>query len=345
MKTTLLISIFLIVFSSYSQTTLYALDGTVNDTGLPADGYNSRTYTMFAPETVFDQSSAGFDKIWDISDFTELTDFKNYFNTDATPDEIIEYPGAAMVTTGSITTSEGTTVVSKAYATGSLHDLVSYSDTGITLNYSTNNLEFGSFPLSYGDLHLDNIISGTYVLGEYSGTFVGTFIAEVDAYGDMITANEGTFEVTRLKTIETLQINYSGFENIGTIVKTTYRYYRALDLWPFVKSTNTVTNIDMFDLDTNTTNIEKAPAVFLSVPDLKLNNDISVFPNPSKNEISITTNTNQKIISVAVIDILGKVVLNENQTDHLDINSLQNGTYFVKIQTSESAVVKKIIKN
>lgn len=345
MKTTVLISIFLIAFSSYSQTTLYALDGTVNDTGLPADGYNSRSYTMFAPETVFDQSSAGFDKIWDISAFTELTDFKYYFNTDATPDEIIEYPGAAMVTTGSISTSEGTTVVSKAYATGSLHDLVSYSDTGLTLNYSTNNLEFGSFPLSYGDLHLDNVISGTYVLGEYSGTFVGTFIAEVDAYGDMITGNEGTFEVTRLKTIETLQINYSSFENIGTLVKTTYRYYRAGDLWPFVKSTNTVTNIEMFDLDTNTTNIEKAPAVFLSLPDLELNNGITVFPNPSKNEINISIEPNQKIVSSTVIDSTGKIILTENETAHLDISSLPNGIYLLKIQTNGGSSVKRIIKH
>lgn len=345
MKTTLLISIFLIVFPAHSQTTLYALDGTVNDSGLPADGYNYRSYTMFAPETVFDQSSAGFDKIWDISNFTELPDSKFYFNTDATTTEIIEYPGVAMVTTGSITTSEGTTIDSKAYATGSLHDLVGYSDTGLTLTYSTNNLEFGSFPLTYGDLHLDNVLSGTYVLGDYSGTFVGTFITEVDAYGDMITGTEGTFEVTRLKTIETLQINYSSFENIGTLIKTTYRYYRAEDLWPFVKSTNTVTDIPMFDLNTNTTNIEKAPAVFLSTKDLESNNGIAVFPNPAANEISIRTNSNQKVVSATVIDLLGKVVLTENETQHLDISSLQNGTYLLKIETNEGTVVKKIIKN
>ena len=345
MKIPLLFLLFLIVASAHSQTTLYAVNGTVNDSGLPADGYNYRSYTMFAPETVFDQSSAGFDKTWDISSFTELPGGKYYFNTDATASETIEHPGAAMVTTGSITTSEGTTIDSKGYATTSLYNLVAYTDTGVTLNYNTDNLEFGSFPLTYGDLHLDNVISGTYVLGEYSGTFVGTFIAEVDAYGDLITGTEGTFEVTRLKTIETLQINYSSFENIGTLVKTTYRYYRAGDLWPFVQSTNTVTNIPMFSLNTNTTNIEKAPAVFLSVPDLELNNGLSVFPNPSENEINISVGPNQKVVSVTVIDIQGKIVLTENETTRIDVNGLQNGTYLIKIQTNEGPSIKKFIKN
>lgn len=345
MKTLLLISLFLVALSGHSQTTLYALDGTVTDSGQPIDGYNYRSYTMFAPETVFDQSAAGFDMTWDISSFTEIPGSKFYLNTDATTTEIVEYPGVAMVTTGSISASEGTTVDSKAFATNSLHNLVSYSGTGLTLNYSTDNLEFGSFPLTYGDLHLDNVISGTYVLGEYSGTFVGTFLAEVDAYGAMTTAIDGTVAVTRLKTIETLQLNYLGSENAGMIIKTTYRYYRPLDLWPYIKSTNTSIDIDVFGLNSNTTNIEKAPAAFLSLQDLELNKDISVFPNPSKNEINITVGPHQKIVSVTVVDLLGKIISIENETTPLDISNIPNGTYLLKIQTNEGAVVKKIIKN
>ena len=345
MKTPLLILLFLTLLPAHSQTTLYALNGILSNSGLPVDGNTYRSYTMFTPETVFDQSSAGFDKVWDISGFTELTGGKYYTNTDPSPAELIEYPGTTMVTVGTISTSQSLIVDSKAYATTGQSGLTGYSNTQLTLKYSTDNVDFGSFPMSYGDLHLDNVIAGTYVFGAYSGTFAGTFITEVDAYGTMITATDGTVEVTRLKTIETLQISYPGFGNVGTYTQTTYRYYRETDLWPYVKSTNTVIDIDILGLNTNTTHIEKAPAALLSTRNLELDNGISVFPNPATNEINLKTAPNQKVVSVSVIDLVGKIVLTENETTRLDIGSLKDGTYLVKIQTNEGSVVKKIIKN
>jgi len=345
MKTPLLLLLFLTLLPAHSQTTLYALNGNLSNSGLAVDGYNCRSYTMFTPETVFDQSSAGFDKIWDISNFTELTGGKYYSNADPSPSELLEYPGTGMVTVGTISTSQSIIVDSKAYATGSLFGLTGYSNTQLTLKYSTDNMDFGNFPMFYGDLHLDNTIAGTYVFGAYSGTFAGTFITEVDAYGTMITATDGTVDVTRLKTIETLQINYPGFGNVGTYIQTTYRYYREMDLWPYVKSTNTVIDIDILGLNTNTTNIEKAPAALLSARNLESDNGISVFPNPAKNELNIKTAPNQEVVSVTVIDLVGKIVLTENETTRLDIGSLQDGTYLVKIETNEGSIVKKIIKN
>lgn len=347
MKKPLLFILFLgALFSAQSQSTLHALNGVLSNSGLPMDGYNYRSYVLFTPETVFDQSSAGFDKTWDISGFTVAPGSKYYSNTDATPAEEAAYPGTGMVSTAVVTNSEGANVASKAYTLGSIMGLTAYNDTSLelTLNYDTDNIHFGSYPLTYGDLHLDNTTSGTYVFGAYTGTFVGTFISEVDAYGTMITATDGNVDVTRLKTIETLQISYPGFGNVGTYVQTTYRYYRPIDLWPYVKSTNTVIDIGVLNLNTNTTSIEKAPAAILSTPDLEFNNSISVFPNPATNLITITNLADHKIVSVAVIDLLGKTVLNKNETNRVDISGLENGTYLVKIQTDNGTVVKKVIK-
>lgn len=327
MKTLLLIMLFfLALFSTHSQSILYALNGTLSNSGLPLDGYNYRSYTLFDPETVFDQSSAGFDKTWDISGFTVLPGSKSYLNTDATSTEATEYPGTGMVTTG--TMSPSGTVDSKAYTLGTLMGLTCYNDTSVTLNYNTDNVQFGSFPMAYGDLHLDNTIAGTYVFGAYTGTFVGTFITEVDAYGTMITGADGNVSVTRLKTIETLQMNYAGMENVGTFITTTYRYYRNQDLWPYLKSTTRAINIPSFSLNTSTTSIEKAPAV-LSVPNLELDNSISVFPNPAADEVNITTTPGQTIVGITVIDILGKVITTQSETRKLDISNLQTGTYLI----------------
>ncbi|WP_298512083.1 T9SS type A sorting domain-containing protein [uncultured Kordia sp.] len=69
-----------------------------------------------------------------------------------------------------------------------------------------------------------------------------------------------------------------------------------------------------------------------------------LYPNPSKGTLNIQTNTNDAI-SVRIYSMLGREVLNADKvTNTIDISSLNNGMYLVKIETNNGSITKKIIK-
>lgn len=80
-------------------------------------------------------------------------------------------------------------------------------------------------------------------------------------------------------------------------------------------------------------------------------NDISVFPNPSNNSIILSTNISYyNSIKVEIINTTGSILLNtELQTlnQRIDISSLPEGIYFIRININENIYTKKltVVKN
>ena len=76
---------------------------------------------------------------------------------------------------------------------------------------------------------------------------------------------------------------------------------------------------------------------------------VNIFPNPSKNTFVIDVNgiVSDKY-SVVVYDMQGKSVVNTKVSSNICVISLDNcvsGVYFVKISTTNSVIIKKIVKN
>jgi Leucine-rich repeat (LRR) protein len=70
----------------------------------------------------------------------------------------------------------------------------------------------------------------------------------------------------------------------------------------------------------------------------------TVYPNPVKNLLSITTNNTVRISQITLCDVLGKQ-LTTTTDETIDISNLNKGVYFIKIMTSDKKVfTKKIIK-
>jgi hypothetical protein len=73
---------------------------------------------------------------------------------------------------------------------------------------------------------------------------------------------------------------------------------------------------------------------------------LKVYPNPAENTLSIElNNSNEK--SIVISDISGRVVLSAKTTNdkiNLNITSLSNGVYFVKVQSNNATEVIKVIK-
>ncbi|MBI5218357.1 MAG: T9SS type A sorting domain-containing protein [Bacteroidia bacterium] len=69
------------------------------------------------------------------------------------------------------------------------------------------------------------------------------------------------------------------------------------------------------------------------------NNTVTVYPNPTTGILNIT-NVENAVISV--YNMLGQEVLKANNVKSIDMNNMQGGSYFVKIQTKDNVITKKI---
>ncbi len=79
-------------------------------------------------------------------------------------------------------------------------------------------------------------------------------------------------------------------------------------------------------------------------------NDIVIFNNINESKITIVNDSNSSLESIDLHDITGKRVLSVDLGNSsiskktIDINTLQTGVYLLNLKTSESSLVKKIIK-
>jgi hypothetical protein len=77
--------------------------------------------------------------------------------------------------------------------------------------------------------------------------------------------------------------------------------------------------------------------------------NISLYPNPAVTTITIGFNNRIKINSIKVYTVLGKNAIhqagNDLDTFELNISELENGIYFIEINTKSGNVITKFIKN
>jgi len=68
---------------------------------------------------------------------------------------------------------------------------------------------------------------------------------------------------------------------------------------------------------------------------------IVIYPNPTKNLITIETRLE---IRVEVYDIMGKLLIEEENSKRLDLSNLSNGLYNLSIIHNDKRYSKQIIK-
>lgn len=89
--------------------------------------------------------------------------------------------------------------------------------------------------------------------------------------------------------------------------------------------------------------------VFLSADSFAFE-DLSISPNPTSESFTIQATKLVSETTISIYDIQGKLLLSEkmipqNGTLKLEVSSLENGVYFVKISSEGNSVVKKLLKN
>jgi hypothetical protein len=82
----------------------------------------------------------------------------------------------------------------------------------------------------------------------------------------------------------------------------------------------------------------------LTNSDFMLNNVFSIFPNPAASIIQISNLSNEEF-EIQITSILGKVLVQESNSDTIDVSNLARGIYLVTIHQGDRTLTQKLIKN
>lgn len=330
--------LFLLVFFStlsYAQVPINSYFGT-----------DQAIYDILTSEIPLDQTNSGANVVWNFTLINGMIQSNDSFSI-PTASELIDYPK----TTTKLTINNPNN--SAEIYSGILANTVSITalkNTALELNYKTNNATIGTFPVNYGYSNTDTT-AGTYVYGMYLGTFTGTITTTFDAYGalNINDTGNGAFNdnASRLKTVQTISLNYGVLTNVGTVTQTTYNYYNTTNNGSnslIFRNNTTSVSVPLLGINQTISQIERFNSMLLGIEQPEwLSSQIQISPNPVEDVFSIKTN--QKINSVRISDINSRVILNSDYSENsLNISHLQKGIYFATIETSLGVITKKIVK-
>lgn len=130
------------------------------------------------------------------------------------------------------------------------------------------------------------------------------------------------------------------FEPVGTVKgvgdsKVTNRYHFTDEA---TASAITYYRLNQVDYD-GTTTLSRIVAVQTERKD----SDEFVFPNPSQHVIEVATDNGSVVNSLKLIDLNGKVLLQKQQGNEMDVSGLSPGQYFVEFKTSTGVLIRKKI--
>lgn len=101
----------------------------------------------------------------------------------------------------------------------------------------------------------------------------------------------------------------------------------------------------------NTVNPQNAPsfssvnivweALGTGVNEMVSNDNVQIFPNPTKNIFHIK---GDNISEIEILNFAGSLIFKNNSTTRIDMSNLKNGIYLVRIKTNSGIVVKKLVK-
>jgi len=204
----------------------------------------------------------------------------------------------------------------------------------------TDPLIMYKFPITYQQqfnetYQLNTVSTG---IGNTSEAGQESFIA--DGYGTVITPTGTYTNVLRVKRMRTATQTTAGQPPLS-YTHESYQWISQTSGMVFSFGINT------FTLN-GTTNVSKVVSYLvpgaLSTSDLTINKtDISIYPNPSSDEITLQSDGNIKKVSITSLD--GKSVLKTENNKNIDISKLPKGVYILQGELqSGQTVSKKIIK-
>ncbi len=104
-------------------------------------------------------------------------------------------------------------------------------------------------------------------------------------------------------------------------------------------ASNTVTpqNVASF----SSINIAWEASVTVNLHEIATEDNIQIFPNPTKNIFHIR---GENITDIEILNLAGSLIFKNNSTTRIDMSNYKNGVYLVRIKSQTGTVVKKLVK-
>ncbi|MCO6173577.1 T9SS type A sorting domain-containing protein [Flavobacterium sp. NRK F10] len=250
-------------------------------------------------------------------------------------------------------------------------DVLNYTATITTAN-TDETIEDNSFTLnqtvvgSYDPNDktcLEGEVVGPSMIGKYIHYVIrfentGTYAAQNIVVKDMIDASK--FDLSSLVPLHSSHDFYTRiknnkvefiFENINLDFNdSTNDGYVAFKIktLPTLNIGDTFSNEANIYFDYNfpiTTNNYVTTIQALSNPSFEFGDEFTLYPNPVKDILNISSKNQTEIKSVEIYNIIGQlVIVVPNAVQNIDVSSLESGTYFVKVNSEKGSGNTKFIK-
>ncbi|MBL7882266.1 MAG: T9SS type A sorting domain-containing protein [Chryseobacterium gambrini] len=248
--------------------------------------------------------------------------------------EISNFPGSTLKLTGSSNTVYYKQSATKLEITG----LVT---TDATLNLSSNNGTFISYPAAYGYSETDQA-QGTFTSTTANGLCKGTITLTADAWGNLLLASSTFTNVLRVKSVQNFNLHLPNDTSflfpIGTIVNTSYSYYGSLYKFPLLTTNETVVNIPVAGINNQTTNSAQA----LNTTVLTAGNwsaqkqRLEIYPNPAYDFINFKGDT-QNYTQAKIYSLDGKLIKTSDlKSGKIQVSELPPASYFIEISGKDN---------
>lgn len=332
MKKHLLSSLSIILLAqANAQITLTA------NTSTPQSGDNY-TYNMTTVDhSNFLQSQSGMNQTWDLSNLDDAT--TQEYNYNFVPASGLNYANLFPNCSVGISNPNGQTG-ELYYETSSsgIRNAGAYV-SGSDVYEHTEGMHLLKFPLTYNTIYTDSIKGGTALVvgGSLELERKGTSTLTGDGYGDLILPYGTVHNVLRVKIERSYDDGAMG-TSFFTTTETSYYYYTDYNN-NYIAATN---HVEILGTPLYSTLSYQTQASFsnLSTEDFTSNNVVSLYPNPAKDQITISNFTEESMVSI--FDIRGNNIKTVSQST-VDISDLTSGYYMVHITNSSGTEVEKLI--
>lgn len=285
--------------------------------------------------------SAGANSTWDFSMYTGTNPIAYTARACPGQSNCFRFPGANRITTltnadthdfSSMTDTEATMLGS--YSGPALGD--------ITVTYVNPLIEY-KFPITYqqqfDDTYEFNSVSAA--IGNTNET--GQVSVSVDGYGTVITPKGTYSNVLRIKRMRTATqtIASSPVPMTATYTNESYQWVSQTDGMVFSFAINTF----VFNGNTNISkSVSYLDTAVLSTADLDVKKgEISIYPNPSMDFITIASKEAFKKVTISSLE--GRIVLTTENLGKIDISKFSKGVYILQGELKNGTVIsKKLIK-
>ncbi len=116
--------------------------------------------------------------------------------------------------------------------------------------------------------------------------------------------------------------------------------------WRVETNWNIICNPTKTLVNTSHSNIRHQASVGVGIADNSFDNDISVYPNPARDEVTVQLGNGMKDINLKMYNVVGELVYQSllmNQQSTIDISSFARGVYTLEIENNEARVFRKLV--